>query len=206
METRTCGKCGLEKPVSEFYKHAKWKYQSYCKSCKKLYRNENIEKSRAYGRNYNYKIGKCRPLGTSKECASYLGVYIAERVLSGFFARVKRMPMCNPGYDFICGKGFKIDVKSSTLRPTEYNDMWNYHIGKNKVPDYFLCIGFDNRENLTPMHVWLIPGSVINDHSGMGIMNSAIGLSRFSKYERPLERVVSCCDKARKHVKCDVGP
>lgn len=200
METKVCGKCGLEKPIAEFYKHAQWKYQSYCKSCKKQYKKENIEKSRAYGRNYNYKIGRCRPLGTSKDCASYLGVYIAERILLGFFTHVERMPNGNPGYDLVCERGFKIDVKASTLRqPTKYNGIWNFRINKNVIADYFLLIGFDDRENLNPLHVWLIPAHVINDHSGIGITNSDIGLERFAKYEKPLDRVLSCCERLREH-------
>jgi hypothetical protein len=204
METRICGKCKLEKSISEFWKHAQWGYQSYCKTCKKQHRKDHIEDYRKYGRDYNYKNGTCQPLGTNKECASYLGD-IAERALSKFFDNIQRMPFGNPGYDFICGQGYKIDVKSSTLRPTEYNDLWNFSIKRNKIADYFLCVGFDDRKNLNPLHIWLIPGNVINDHSGLGITNSKIGLRRFAKYERELDRVISCCKVLREHGERAVG-
>jgi hypothetical protein len=206
MNTKICGKCGLDKPLAEFWKHAQWGYQSYCKTCKKQHREEHLEKSREYGRNFNYRKGTCVPLGTNQECASYLGVYIAERVLSVFFENIVRTPFGNPGYDFICKNGFMIDAKSATLRPTEYNSIWQFRINHNTIADYFLCVGFDDRANLNPLHVWLIPGRIINDRMSIGIMNSAIGLRRFAKYEQPIDKVIACCETLREHGECEMGP
>ncbi len=55
-------------------------------------------------------------MSDNRECSSFLGCHIAEQVLSKTFKDVEIMPPSNPGYDFICNKGKKIDVKSSCLR------------------------------------------------------------------------------------------
>jgi len=40
METKVCGKCRQEKPVSEFYKSKRDGYGSWCKNCKRDYKRE----------------------------------------------------------------------------------------------------------------------------------------------------------------------
>jgi len=37
MQTKRCGTCEQEKPITEFYKHARDGYQSACKDCKREY-------------------------------------------------------------------------------------------------------------------------------------------------------------------------
>ncbi len=197
METKKCGKCGIEKPLSEFYTHRQWGHQSYCKACKKLYREQNIDKSRAYSREYGYRKGNKHPMETATDSASYLGVYIAERALSKFFDDIRRMPNGNPGYDFICRNGYKIDVKSSCRHHRNHSPIWEFGIRRNTKADYFLLVAFDDRESLNPEHVWLIPGHVINDHSGLGITDTLKGLSRFSEYEKPLDRLIEGCEAIR---------
>ncbi len=109
----------------------------------------------------NHVNGISKPYTDNKKCSSYLGVGIAERVLSHVFKNVELMPMSNPGYDFICNHGKKIDVKSSCRYfHIGRSDSWMFTINKNTSADYFLCIAFDDREHLNPEHVWLIPGDV----------------------------------------------
>jgi hypothetical protein len=109
--------------------------------------------------------GRQKPMSENKDCSLFLGVHVAERVLSNVFKNVQRMPQNNPGYDFICSKGYKIDVKSASLckiLDKKHGSViwrWNFHIRNNTIADYFLLIAFDDRENLNPMHVWLIKGS-----------------------------------------------
>jgi len=96
------------------------------------------------------KSGYC-PLGTNKKTALYLGVHIAEKVLSKIYKNVKIMPFGNPGFDFICGKGLKIDAKSSTLISNRSeNPSWIFNIRRKKIPDLFLCLAFDNVNDLNP--------------------------------------------------------
>lgn len=103
-------------------------------------------------------IGTGLSMGENINSAVYLGIYVAERLLPKIFDNPKAMPYGNTGYDYICKNGYKIDVKSSSLRKANY---WKFDIRKNKIADVFLCIAFDNRLNLNVKHIWLIPGNEI---------------------------------------------
>jgi len=124
-----------------------------------------------------------------------LGVVIAEHVLSKVFSNIQRMPPNNPGFDYICRYGKKIDVKSSCLQERKnHGNSWGFHIGRNQVADYFLCIAFDNRDRLNPQHIWLIPANVLNHLDGTRISIST--LDRWAEYELTdkLDDVIACCD------------
>lgn len=160
-----------------------------------------------YSKQRKYDRGINIPFNKNKECSSYLGVYIAERVLSKTFENVQRMPMNNHGYDFICNKGFKIDVKSACNRKSDGN--WIFNIKKNIIADYFLLIAFDSRESLSPTHVWLIKGdtkiitrkstSNLNEKNNLLISNSVNILDRYKQYELidKLEKTVECCNSLK---------
>lgn len=131
----------------------------------------------------------------NKSCASYLGVHIAERILSKIFKNVQRMQYGNPGYDFTCGRDYKIDVKTACARK-RYSGTWGFHINKNQTTDYFLCLAFDNRKDLNPQHIWLIPGYILNTNMSANISKST--LDKWSKYElNKLDDIISCCDILR---------
>ncbi len=154
----------------------------------------------------------------NKKCSLFLGCNVAERILSHVFKDVEKMPIHNKGFDFICNKGFKIDSKASCLH--KYNN-YVFVINRNKIADYFLLIGFDNREDLNPQHVWLIKGDEIikyygkfnknvnkngickklNEFNDIVIVNThnslySYDLSNFSKYELTdkLKETITCCD------------
>lgn len=194
---KRCSKCRNWKPLGEFSKDNKRKDRKnyWCNTCKsiagKLYKITHPEKA-----NINrYKRGERVPLQIAKESGSYLGVYIAERVLANYFSDIERMPYGNPGYDFICKNGFKIDVKSACLsKRSEGSDRWVFIIDHNQTADYFLLLAFDNRESLNPMHVWLIPGKDISNCVGVHIANTAPSLSKWLQYERPIGKVIANCN------------
>lgn len=119
-------------------------------------------------------------------CASYLGIYVAETALEHIFDTMEKMPNNTPGYDFICGKGFKIDAKSSVLF-NHGNGRWSFSINRNNMPDYFICIGFDDRAHLNPLHVWLIPAFLINKNKNFTI--SLKNIKRWSEYEMSHEKL-----------------
>ncbi len=126
--------------------------------------NKGYEDSNEYLRELKWKQGKKIPFDTDEYCSAYLGVYIAERkvariILPRIFKKAieKEMSLGNPGFDFIIG-GYKVDVKSSSLLD---NRRWMFQPKYNKMTDYFLCIAFDNRENLYCMYVWLFKGDQI---------------------------------------------
>jgi len=139
-------------------------------------------------------------MNEARDCSSFLGVYIAEEILSNFFENVKRMPYGNPGYDYICSKGHKIDVKSSCLRHPEHGrtaDRWTFHIRKNRVADYFVCIGFDDRQHLNPMRVWIFPGKDVQNKMGLLISNTHRCLGIYKNYEKPINRALDACNKMK---------
>lgn len=176
-----CPICNTDKEQTEFNKcsgHTNG-LQKYCRTCQDKYY-------------VNHKPTNYRK---NKGCAQWLGVHVAESVLSKLFKNVERAPLKNPGYDFKCGKGYLIDCKSSCLHPSR--NSWGFNINKNQIADYFLCLAFDNREDLNPLHIWLIPGEVVNDKTGIAIVNLESVLSKWSQYERLIEEVVTCCQKMK---------
>jgi hypothetical protein len=138
------------------------------------------------------RFRKCSNTGieNNKTCSTYLGVHIAERILSHIYPNVERMPYGHSGYDFICGRGYMVDVKSATLSKNSVG--WGFHIRNNTIADYFLCIAFDNREDLNPQHIWLIPGHIINNKESLYIAESTI--NKWYQYERSIDDIISCCN------------
>ena len=140
----------------------------------------------------------------NRKCSMFLGCHVAERVLSHVFKDVQKMSFNNKGFDFICNKGMKIDVKSSCLHK---NNSYVFTINHNKIADYFLCIGFDNRDNLNPQHIWLIKSDDISnngykskrmnkDTSTINIKSDSDSIEKFSKYELTdkLKETIECCN------------
>jgi hypothetical protein len=195
MDSKICPKCGEDKDLSEYYivKTGRQKGQptSYCKFCSSI-------TNRGATTKYRHKRGESIPMNENKSCPKYLGEVIAERVLAGLFEHVEKAPMNNPGWDFICGKKKRIDCKSSCLRHGTYsNSYWSFHICKNIICDYFLCLAFDDRDSLNPLHVWLIPGELINDKKSISITNTDMSLVKWKQYEKPIDNVLTCCSKLR---------
>ena len=173
--------------------------------------DKGFESHSDYCNYLRYRNGTCLPMAINKECPNYLGIHISERLLSKIWDNVIRMPNGNRGYDFICGKGYKIDVKSSCIENnmvinkynTKYHyNMWNFRIGENKIADYFLLLAFDNRESLNPLHIWLIKGDeLINGRKlkyrmCFKITNSLMSIRKFKKYEmkEKLDELSKCCN------------
>lgn len=131
---------------------------------------------------------------TNPSCATYLGVVVAENVLAKVFKNVKRMPTANIGYDFICGKGYKVDVKAACLN---VDNRFAFCINKNLTADYFLCAAFDNRTELNPQHIWLIPAHMASRLTMLSIAKSSV--YRWAEYELTdkLSEVVKCCNASR---------
>lgn len=140
----------------------------------------------------------------NKNCPTFLGCHVAERVLSHVFKDVDRMPSNNRGYDFICNKGMKIDVKSACL----HKDKYHFIINHNKIADYFLFIAFDNRTNLNPQHIWLIKSDeklsysekFLNELNGINITNKLYCIDKFLIYELidKLKETIECCNELKK--------
>lgn len=133
---------------------------------------------------------------TNKTCTNWLGIR-AEIILTNVFKSVERMPYSNPGFDFICKGGYKIDVKSSCqYLHGNWSPSYKFGVFRNKIADYFLCLTFDNREDLNPLHIWLIPGSDINDRLCVGISESTI--TKWDKYKiDKIDDIISYCNNIK---------
>ena len=139
-----------------------------------------------------------KPMTENKNCSAYLGVVISEQILSKVFEDVQVMPYGNKGYDFICNHGKKIDVKSSCQfehKNNNHSKSWNFNINKNTIPDYFLCLAFDNREDLNPLHIWLIPRSLIYDKISAKISESTI--NKWDEHRLDVNEIIKYCDIMR---------
>ena len=186
-----CRVCGTELNEENWYSSRQKNSDYICKSChaekSRQWLKANPEKAKARWTRWHRKQGQ-QPFDENKKCASYLGVYIAEWALSQAFKNVKRMPVNNPGFDLICNKG-KIDVKSACLRK---DSRWQFHIDHNTIADYFLCLAFDNREDLNPMYAWLIPGVKVNHLVSTTIAVTTI--HKWDAYKLDVTKVAMCCD------------
>ena len=109
------------------------------------------------------------------------------------------MPMNNQGYDIICNHGKLIDIKSSCILFRIVDGIkysrWMFTINHNTTADYFLCLAFDNREALKPLHAWLIPGSKINHLKNTSVSPSTI--NKWDEYALDISKISDCCDAMR---------
>lgn len=209
--TPKCRVCGAELTEENWYPSHRKKNSLLCKGCDhervRLWKEANPEKVKATASAWKEKNPGRRkaiwtrhsrkqghqPFNENKRCGLYFGVHIAERVLSHVFKNIERMPMNNPGYDMICNTDKKIDIKSSCTRKRDGN--WSFGINHNTIADYFLCLAFDNREDLNPLHIWLIPGSKIN-HLTIATINPST-IHKWDEYRLNISKISDCCDAMR---------
>ena len=204
--SKTCSKCGISKSLDDFYrdKRAKDNKQSQCKECmskkNKKYRQKHRSEKSEYDKKYYLKhkdevrqrTGQVS-MYENKLCSSYLGVVVAERLCRHLFKDVEVMPYGNTGFDIICNKGMKIDVKSKCTDYTNKSKIprWKFTINYNIVADYFIFVAFDNRIDLNPLHMWMIPGKEINHRASKSIALSRI--HKWDKWKRDINDAQLCC-------------
>jgi len=181
---KRCPNCGCLKKLDQFNKDKSRKdgYRCYCRKC-----HDDVSIK------YIREVRGSLSMWKNKTCAQYLGIAVAERLVRHLFKNVVRMPNNNNGYDFICAKDKKIDVKSACITlENKKNSCWKFHIRKNQIADYFLLLAFDSRDNLTPMHQWLIPAGELNHLTTTSIVSSTI--SKWDEYRQPIGPALICCN------------
>ena len=184
-----CGVCNSELNEDTWRPSDKRENHLICRECANRYAR-GLYASRAHVHIKRKPVPKS--MSENKKCTLYLGVYVAERVLSKVFKHVERMPIHNSGFDFICNRGKKIDVKSSCITKDK---RWTFKIDQNQVPDFFLLLAFDNRKKLNPMHMWLIPSDDVCQRGTISVAPSTV--NKWDKYQLPIEKVVTCCKEIR---------
>ena len=190
-QMRNCRHHGL----TEFYWSSDKKGGNY--RCLQCHREEN-----ALGKNGRYGLG---PHSKQPGCPNYTGLYIAETVLSKAFSVMEKAHPHAP-YDFICGKGYKVDSKCSLLLPNQGKkaSRWMFRVIRNKVPDAFCFIALQNTSDTitdSPQiaYVWLIPGDALiegrplNDRMGISVSPSTV--SKLEPFRRSdMEgKITTCC-------------
>ncbi len=153
-----------------------------------------------YEKVWTYYPGMPNPIRENRKNARFLGVYIAESGISKIFEESQRMKYYNPGYDIICPKGYKIDVKATSLN---YYNIFNFSIDKNMIADYFVMVAFNNIIELKPLHIWIIKGDEnvcgcpIRELNRLIISNEPKYLDIYRKYERidKLDELKDICNK-----------
>ena len=143
-------------------------------------------------RDWTHKTGRRHPYSETRNCTVFLGVHVAERLLASVFTGVKQMPYGNPGYDFICGKGYKVDVKSACISYAKRWGGWKFATKNNIIADYFACIALDNRNALNPLHFWLIPTEILSNQLSLTIMEQSV--NKWLYYEKPIDKLICGCN------------
>lgn len=210
--------CGEIKPFDEFHKHKNKKdgRGSYCKTCSKKYREIHKEELKEYKRKYRQE-NKERLFTTNKEwyervgreqrgsvsmyenktCAQYLGIVIGERLCRHLFKDIEVMPNGNTGYDIICNKGKKIDVKTACITLDRASLHWQFRIDYNITADFFILVAFDNLTDLNPLHMWMIPGEEINHRASIQMYPSTI--YKWDKWKRDINDAQICCAELKNY-------
>jgi hypothetical protein len=207
------------KDLNEYGKESREKYaqdKGYKDFNEYVKENRNVwAQDKGYD-NYNdrrnendWEKGKRLPMSINEDCSLYIGVYIGEIRISEIFDNVKIMPPNNIGFDWICGKGYRIQVKTTTLT----DGRWPFCIRYNDRTDYFLLVALDI--NLSPTHLWLIgkeefvrKGTRRNGYTMEKMYNrdslniydnekSSLSFKYFSKYEwiNKLDMLKEYCNK-----------
>lgn len=188
----TCNACGNELLVDVNWRASDERNGDYkCKSCQ----NKRM-------RNYKHTAGINKPMSENKSCTVFLGVYVAERVLKHAFKDVEVMPYGHKGYDFICNKGKKIDVKSGCMMKDVGIGRWRFSISRNTIADYFLCIAFDDREDLNPLHIWMIPSEKVRHLKCISIAKS--NTVKWDEYRIDVTKVIECCNELKNITKEEI--
>jgi len=192
--TYRCSKCNQNLNAAKFCVSGdpSRPVQRWCKDCFRAWGKEynqrpDVKRHNAITqREYCWKVGIHSPITERKETSPYLG-NLAEEVLSRYFENVVRMPNNNPGFDFICKRGYKIDVKSACLLHANdgRSDAWNFHIRKNKIADKFLCIALRDRKSFSAEHIWLIDGQHVSNRKKISIRENS--LAEWAAYEKPID-------------------
>lgn len=182
---------------------SKYNHMMHEKTAKNAGFNGISEYAREQMRNWRWNNGIQVPMSENENCSYYFGIEIAEKYISALFDNPIRMSVNNPGFDWICKKGKRIQNKARCL---EYHINrwigWNFPIKYNNNTDYFIFSGWNNREDLEPMYMWLIHkddiirGRKLWRRDSFSITNKPEYLAELKKYEitDKLEKLKEYCN------------
>jgi len=183
-------KATLSESRKDYYKD----HQEEERANRKAYYWEHHEKELATMEKYRRTQG-IKPMSENKDCSLYLGVHVTEQAIKPILPNATRMEMHHPKYDYLCSQGYKVDVKSSSIYYYEKKNAyrWMFAINKNMEADYFMCVAYDNSENVNIIKIWMIPGKLINHLGRLSI--SPGSFEKWKEYEIDPTEANVCVDK-----------
>ena len=195
----------------EHMRFEKFIKDSGCKDIKeyldKLAQDAGFENSAERKRNKRYDKGECLPKEFNEDCSSHFGYFTEDLMIKTFDGAIK-MPLNNPGFDWSCKRGDKIDNKSRCLTYRKESNWcgWIFSIEYNNIADWFILSGWDNRDSLNPLHVWIfhkndiLAGGEFWKRNALCITNTSKGLKKFEKWEvaNKLDKLKELCDEMQK--------
>ncbi len=155
-----------------------------------------------------WEQGIHEPMEFNTDCPSYFGIYIAEKYIIQTFEDPIHMPPNNPGFDWLCKKKLKIQSKARCIGYHSCCDssIFEFLIKRNSIADWFILSAWDNRDSLTPLHVWIfhkndiVRGRKFCEFVSLSITNKPEYLKEFEKYEvtDKLEKLKEICNRDKK--------
>jgi hypothetical protein len=155
---------------------------------------------------WTHKTGRNLPMEFNEECAAWFGDFICENYIIKTFEEPIRTPYGNPGFDWLCKKGEKIDHKGSCLIYGKYGSPhWIFNIMCNNIADWFILSAWDNRDSLNPLHVWIfyrydiVRGRKFCEFDSFLVTNTPEKLKELEKWEVTdrLDKLKELCNKDR---------
>lgn len=140
-------------------------------------------------RNKRYNTGEQIPMSENPDCSRWFGEFIAENYVMKTFEDYIKAPPNNPGFDWTCNKGQKVQHKARCLEIACTTFGWGFPIRRNNVPDYFILSAWKDRQSLTPMFVWIfrrdeiIRGSKFWERPSFWITNKSEYIREFENHE-----------------------
>lgn len=153
-----------------------------------------------YTKERYYNRGIHVPIEEIDEGPFYFGICIAEKYIIKTFDSPKHMPPNNPGFDWICKNGCKIDSKASCLC---IDNELSFNIRWNNIADYFILSAWDSIESLNPLYVWIfhkddiVRGEKFWKRNSISIKITEEGLKEFENNEvtDKLEKLKKICER-----------
>ena len=170
----------------------------------KLGFKNRAERYRDYNREWAHNTGKNLPKEENPYCPSHFGDFTEDLMIKTFEDPI-RMPYGNPGYDWTCKRGDKIDSKGRCLIYSKVSNWsgWEFYIDHNNIADWFILSCWDDRDSLNPLHVFafhkndIVRGRKFCEFVTFSITNTPKKLKELEKFEvtNRLDKLKELCNK-----------
>lgn len=154
---------------------------------------------------WTHRTGRNLPKEFNEDCSSHFGEF-TENLMIQTFEDPIRMPYGNPGFDWKCKNGEKIDNKGACLIYTKgRSPRWILPIEHNNIADWFILSMWDNRDSLNPLHVLafhkndIVRGRKFCEFENFSITNTLEKLKELEKHEVTdrLDKLKELCNRER---------